>query len=45
MPIAYLKAWCDLLGMAGSQVRSPLLQITSAEKEELRQDLASVGLI
>jgi 4-hydroxy-tetrahydrodipicolinate synthase len=45
MPIAYLKAWCDLLGMVGGPVRSPLLQVTSAEREALRQDLASVGLI
>ncbi len=45
MPIAYLKAWCDLLGMVGGPVRSPLLQITPAEREDLRHDLASVGLI
>jgi 4-hydroxy-tetrahydrodipicolinate synthase len=45
MPIAYLKAWCDLLGMTGGPVRSPLLQVTSAEREALRVDLLSVGLI
>ncbi len=45
MPIAYLKAWADLLGMVGGPVRSPLQQVTSAEREELRQDLASVGLL
>ena len=46
MPIAYLKAWCDLMGgMVGGQVRPPLVPITEEERAELRQDLASVGLI
>lgn len=45
MPIAYLKAWSDLLGMVGGKVRSPLLQVTPAEHEALRQDVASIGLI
>ena len=34
MPIAYLKTWAELLGMAGGPVRPPLLQITPAEREE-----------
>ncbi len=45
MPIAYLKAWCDLMGMVGGPVRPPLLQATAEECEELRQDVASVGLL
>ena len=45
MPIAYLKAWSDLMGMVGGPVRSPLLAITDAEHKELRQDLMRVGLI
>jgi 4-hydroxy-tetrahydrodipicolinate synthase len=45
VPIAYLKAWADLLGMVGGPVRSPLQQVTTAEREELQQDLASVGLL
>jgi 4-hydroxy-tetrahydrodipicolinate synthase len=45
MPIAYLKAWCDLLGLVGGAVRSPLQQVTGDEREALRQDLASVGLL
>ena len=45
MPIAYLKAWCDLLGMTGGAVRSPLLQATAAEREELHQDLVHIGLL
>jgi len=42
MPIAYLKTWSELLGMVGGAVRSPLLQTTPAEREELRQDLPFV---
>lgn len=45
MPIAYLKTWSELLGMTGGAVRPPLLQTTPAEREELRQDLVSVGLL
>ena len=45
MPIAYLKAWSELLGMAGGPVRLPLLQITPQEREELREDLVSAGLL
>lgn len=45
MTNAYLKAWSELLGMAGGPVREPLEQITPAEREELRADLARVGLL
>ncbi len=45
MPIAYLKTWSELLGMVGGPVRSPLLQTTPAEREELRQDLVNIGLL
>jgi 4-hydroxy-tetrahydrodipicolinate synthase len=45
MPIAYLKAWSDLMGMVGGPVRAPLPQITPTEREALRQDLINVGLI
>ncbi len=45
MPMAYLKAWCEMLGMAGGPVRPPLLQITAAERAELRADLERVGLL
>ncbi len=45
MPIAYLKAWCDLMGMVGGPVRPPLVQVTPDEREELRQDLVNAGLI
>ena len=45
MPIAYLKTWCELLGMVGGPVRSPLLQATPGERKELRRDLESIGLL
>ncbi len=45
MPIAYLKAWCEMLGMAGGPVRPPLLQMTAAERADLRTDLERVGLL
>lgn len=45
MPLAYLKAWCDLMGMVGGEVRPPLEQVTPAERAELEQDVAAVGLL
>jgi 4-hydroxy-tetrahydrodipicolinate synthase len=45
VPDAYLKAWCELLGMAGGPVRPPLPQITEAERAEMRADLERVGLL
>ncbi len=45
MPIAYLKTWCELLGMVGGPVRSPLQQVTPTEREALRQDLVNIGLL
>ncbi|HEY8694903.1 MAG TPA: dihydrodipicolinate synthase family protein [Chloroflexota bacterium] len=45
VPIAYLKYWCELLGMAGGPVREPLQQLTDAERAEIRADLERVGLL
>ncbi len=45
MPMAYLKAWCEMLGMAGGPVRPPLLQITAMERAELKADLERAGLL
>ena len=45
IPIAYLKAWTELMGMKAGPVRPPLLQITDDEREELRADLKRAGLI
>ena len=45
IPIAWIKAWSELLGMAGGPVRQPLPQLTAAEKAGLRQDLERAGLL
>jgi 4-hydroxy-tetrahydrodipicolinate synthase len=45
VPIAYLKYWCELLGLAGGPVREPLLQLTDLERQEMRVDLERVGLL
>jgi 4-hydroxy-tetrahydrodipicolinate synthase len=45
MPIAYLKAWCGLLGMVSGPVRPPLQQVTPEEYEALRQDLLNCGIL
>ena len=45
IPIAYVKAWSELLGLAAGPVRLPLQQITPEEHEALRADLARVGLL
>jgi 4-hydroxy-tetrahydrodipicolinate synthase len=45
IPIAYLKAWTELLGLAGGPVRPPLLQITDEERQALRADLEQTGLL
>jgi dihydrodipicolinate synthase/N-acetylneuraminate lyase len=44
IPIAELKAWSEVLGLAGGPVRAPLLELTAAQREELRCDLERVGL-
>jgi dihydrodipicolinate synthase/N-acetylneuraminate lyase len=45
IPIAYLKAWTEMMGLAAGPVRAPLLQITAEEKAALRADLESCGLL
>lgn len=45
IPIAYIKAWSELLGLAAGPVRPPLLPLTPEEKAELRSDLRQVGLL
>lgn len=46
LPIAHLKYWSELMGMeAQGGVRPPLENITEEEKEALRADLESVGLM
>ncbi|MBI4205011.1 MAG: dihydrodipicolinate synthase family protein [Betaproteobacteria bacterium] len=45
IPIAYLKAWTEMLGLAAGPVRPPLLQITGEERQALREDLEKTGLL
>ena len=45
IPIAYLKAWTEMMGLAAGPVRAPLLQITDAERAKLRADLEACGLL
>jgi 4-hydroxy-tetrahydrodipicolinate synthase len=45
IPIHYLKAWSELLGMAGGHVRPPLPQVTEQERAALRADLEQTGLL
>lgn len=45
IPIQYLKAWSELLGMAGGPVRPPLPQVTEQERAALRADLERCGLL
>lgn len=45
IPIARLKAWSEMLGMAGGPVRLPLPQISDAERQALRSDLERAGLL
>jgi 4-hydroxy-tetrahydrodipicolinate synthase len=44
-PIAALKDWMDLMGMAGGPTRAPMIPLTADEKKELEGDLRTVGLI
>ena len=43
-PQAHQKYWQELLGQAGGPVRSPLLQLTEAEKDATREAFESCGL-
>ena len=43
-PMARLKYWQWLLGMAGGHVRAPLLEMSDTEKAELRSELAIAGV-
>ena len=45
IPIQYLKAWSELLGLAGGPVRAGLPRITEQEREALRADLEQTGIL
>jgi uncharacterized protein (UPF0264 family)/dihydrodipicolinate synthase/N-acetylneuraminate lyase len=39
LPVAMVKAWAELMGMAGGPVRPPLVQFTAEEKAQLEREL------
>ncbi|WP_179879951.1 dihydrodipicolinate synthase family protein [Bradyrhizobium ottawaense] len=41
MPNAAVKHWCDLVGIAGGAVRSPVTPLSAAERRELEADLVA----
>ena len=43
--IAQLKAWSELLGLAGGPVRPPLLPLSENERDALRAYLDQCGLL
>ncbi|MBI3128905.1 MAG: dihydrodipicolinate synthase family protein [Candidatus Tectomicrobia bacterium] len=45
MPVAALKLWEELIGMAAGPVRPPAVPLTKEEREELRADLRRAGLL
>jgi len=45
IPIAYIKAWSELLGMAGGPVRTPLPQITEEDRQALQAELKKTGIL
>ena len=45
VPCAYVKAWSEMMGMAGGPVRPGLPQITAEERAELRADLERAGIL
>lgn len=45
MPNAALKHWCDLIGLAGGCVRSPIEVLTTQQCRELEVDLKAASLL
>jgi 4-hydroxy-tetrahydrodipicolinate synthase len=43
-PPAHSKYWQELLGQAGGRVRPPMLELTAAEKDAIRQAFEGCGL-
>ena len=43
-PQAFGKFWQELLGQTGGRVRPPMLELTDAEKEVIREAFAGCGL-
>jgi 4-hydroxy-tetrahydrodipicolinate synthase len=45
LPIAAIKAWSELLGMAGGPARTPLLQMSEQERRTMRAEIEAAGLL
>jgi len=44
LPVQMVKHWGELMGMAGGPVRPPVIPLTTLEREEMKRDLAQLGL-
>jgi 4-hydroxy-tetrahydrodipicolinate synthase len=44
LPVQMIKYWSELMGMAGGQVRPPVIPLTENEKAELKFDLEKLGV-
>jgi (5-formylfuran-3-yl)methyl phosphate synthase len=42
LPVAFCKAWGELMGLQTGGVRPPLVDMTTEEKDELRQELSAL---
>ena len=45
MSMGAMKAWMELIGMAGGPVRPPVLPFDETERGALKADLERVGLL
>jgi 4-hydroxy-tetrahydrodipicolinate synthase len=45
LPIAAIKAWSAMLGMAAGPVRTPLLQLSDREQAAMRAEIEATGLL
>lgn len=45
LPIAAIKAWSEMLGMAAGPVRTPLLQMSKQDRAMLHSQVGSAGLL
>ena len=45
LPIAAIKAWSEVLGMAGGPVRTPLLQMSLQRRAAMLKDIEQTGLL
>ena len=45
IPIAAIKEWSAMLGMAAGPVRTPLLQMDDGDRAAMRKDLEATGIL